>query len=146
MYENRCATTANGTQAVPIRMSEYLRRLLEAIFDSRRRIFIPNSDPKATRRFILRPQLTPQARGLRVCIGRIIALALRENCGHFLIKYLPTEASGTGSVFDTIFFGSWDIRSGFYDVYHDNTLEHMFNNNGRIALMAFHGLGREATI
>jgi hypothetical protein len=139
-------TTTNGTRIVPVPFSYYLHRLLEGTFEPSYRIFVPNSDPQAPQRYTLNPRIGTRARPLRVYIGRLMALALRENSGHVLINYLPTHSTGTENIVDTIFFGSWDIRSGFYDVYHDNTLEYMFNNNGSLALMAFHGLGRQAAV
>ena len=146
-YTNHTTTTTtNGTRIVPVPFSYYLQQLLEGTFEPSNRIFVPNSDPQPPQRYTLHPRIGIRARPLRVFIGRLMALLLRENSGHFLVNYLPTHSTGTENIVDTIFFGSWDIRSGFYDVYHDNALEYMFHNNGSLALMAFHGLGRQAAV
>ena len=149
VYETRITSTY-AIQLEHLQFSEYLRRLLEGTFDPENGIFIPVVDSQDPRRYALHPDLVvsmdPQARETCVFVGRLMALILRENFGHILINYLPSRATSDQTIVETIFFGSRDIWSGFYDVYHYRSLDYYLVDNGSLALMAFHGLGREATI
>ena len=136
-------------QMLPIGMGNFYKTLLEDTFDPARGIFLPvvmSADEH--RRFVLnRTRDNDEAfastnRRLRVFVGRLMALTLREEFGAYLMDYLPKKSASDyqQTIMETIFFNSWYIRSGFYDVYHEGMLERIYKNNGTKALMAFQGL------
>ena len=133
---------------VRISLPDFFRALLVETFDPANGIFVPASfDDGGIRRFMLNrtvdqdDDFAPIIRRNRVFVGRLIALIIREGCGHFLKEYLPNYPLNNTSetsitVSDAIFFSSWYVRSGFYDVFHELMLERIFDNNGTLALSA----------
>jgi hypothetical protein len=150
-FETVQQITPNTTQIFPKNLTDYFRELLAETFDPSKAIFTPVVDPDDPRRFKLNPRFDydfrfyPMVRRIRIVVGRLIGLVLRDTSGNLLIEYLPQNGFTNQTVLETIFFNSHDIRSGFYDVYHAGTLERIFANNGSDALRAFHRLSRTRT-
>ena len=63
-------------------------------------------------------------------IGRIFGLVFKfDDSRPLLARYIRPEKNNS-TVYETLFFSSFYIRNGFYDVYHDNMIETLFSNNG----------------
>ena len=103
----------------------FFQDLLSQLFDPNRGHFT-----NVNGRYYLDPSNTVQ---YKVAIGRIMGKILKlENPHGILNDYL----SPAPTVLETFFFNSMDVRSGFYDVFHDGMLERLFQNNGTRALEA----------
>jgi len=72
-------------------------------------------------------------RRYKIALGRLFALAIQSRKGLDVLARLIRSQEGlveAPTIHETIFFSSHYIRSGFYDIYHEGTLESLFRNNG----------------
>ena len=71
-------------------------------------------------------------RKMHTALGRFLGISLRfSNLRKFLSQFIFAP-SPTASIFETIFFNSYYVRNGVYDVIPTNILEHLFSNGQQL--------------